>query len=144
MRLKSDVFGHQINPKYVNGGAWMPLIRRQADDAYSNAFLARVVRSLLNHAPIGEYYQRFNIPDTLSECPCGVDPQTRDHIFVDCPCFGKVNGEIVDALDVKVAFRHVPEELPQLIEFLTEQPLAFSFTRPDPPEREGDSDAGSD
>ena len=122
----------------------MPLIRRQADDAYSNAFLERVVRSLLNHAPIGEYYQRFNIPDTLSECPCEVDPQTRDHIFVDCPCFGKVNGEIVDALDVEVAFRHVPEELPQLIEFLTEQPLAFSFTRPDPPEREGDSDAGSD
>ena len=102
--------------------------------------MARVVRCILNHAPIGEYYRKFNIPDTLSECACGVDPQTRHHVFVDCPCYGKVNGQLVDALDIDETFRHDPETLNELIEFLKEQPLAFSFTRPDPPEREGSVD----
>ncbi len=47
--------------------------------------VARMTRAILGHAPIGEYFARFNI-DEPHGCSC--DPavlQTRDHLLYHCP-----------------------------------------------------------
>ena len=75
----SDPKGKPMRPTYANGGTWL---RHVNED---NVLCARVCRGILNHAPIGEYYRRFNIPghDT-HECECGCPTQTRRHIFTHC------------------------------------------------------------
>ena len=71
-------------------------------------------RLVLNHAPIGEYYRRFNIPghDT-HECECGHPTQTRRHIFTHCG--------VLETLD------RIPRFLREFVGFLMENPPAFSF-----------------
>ncbi|TEB20215.1 hypothetical protein FA13DRAFT_1801198 [Coprinellus micaceus] len=50
-----DPKGKPVRPSYANGGTWLRYVN---DD---NALCARFTRAVLNHAPIGEYYRRFNI-----------------------------------------------------------------------------------
>jgi hypothetical protein len=123
MQLKVSKDGHEIKPTYVNRGSWIPLIWRYAEGDFSNALLACAVRCIPNHAPIGEYYQKFDIPDTLVDCLCRVDLQTHDHIIVDCPCYGLINERLVDALDLEQMFRHKFETLSKLISFFEEATL---------------------
>ncbi|PPQ95733.1 hypothetical protein CVT25_000768 [Psilocybe cyanescens] len=42
---------------------------------------ARMCRCILNHAPIGSYYSRFNLNDGHTSCPCGCPWETRTHIL---------------------------------------------------------------
>ncbi|PPQ94597.1 hypothetical protein CVT25_010605 [Psilocybe cyanescens] len=42
---------------------------------------ARMCRCILNHAPIGSYYSRFNLNDGHTLCPCGCPWETRTHIL---------------------------------------------------------------
>ncbi|PPQ95831.1 hypothetical protein CVT25_002003 [Psilocybe cyanescens] len=42
---------------------------------------ARMCRCILNHAPIGSYYSRFNLNDRHTLCPCGCPWETRTHIL---------------------------------------------------------------
>ncbi|PPQ94165.1 hypothetical protein CVT25_003761 [Psilocybe cyanescens] len=42
---------------------------------------ARMCRCILNHAPIGSYYSRFNLNDGHTSCPCGCLWETRTHIL---------------------------------------------------------------
>ena len=34
---------------------------------------------------MGEYYERIGLPDEPTDCPCGEEFQTREHILFDCP-----------------------------------------------------------
>ncbi|KAF4613307.1 hypothetical protein D9613_011208 [Agrocybe pediades] len=67
-----------LEPSYINGGTWLPA-------AGGDLHLAvRICRCILNHAPIGAYYERFNIPERTS-CTCEDHPlETRDHILRHC------------------------------------------------------------
>ncbi|KDR75456.1 hypothetical protein GALMADRAFT_140956 [Galerina marginata CBS 339.88] len=61
------------------GGPW---IRKAGGD---NTSFARLCRCILNHAPIGSYYRRFNIQEPHG-CPrCGAPRETRSHILSYCP-----------------------------------------------------------
>ena len=104
----SDPKGKPLRPTYVNGGTWL---RNVNED---NILCARFARAVLNHAPIGEYYRRFNIPghDT-HECECGHPTQTRRHIFTHCG--------VLETLD------RIPRFLREFVGFLMENPPAFSF-----------------
>ncbi|PPQ89844.1 hypothetical protein CVT25_007077 [Psilocybe cyanescens] len=42
---------------------------------------ARMCRCILNHAPIGSYYSRFNLNHGHTFCPCGCPWETRTHIL---------------------------------------------------------------
>ena len=75
----------------------------------------RMCRAILNHAPIGEYYRRFNIPEEHS-CPCGAARQSCEHIFTRCPNVDTV--------------RHTPRLMKELVGFLQRNPLAFGFRPP--------------
>ena len=95
-----------IQPKYSKGGSWL------SSGAESNSFSARLCRCILNHAPIGSYYERFNVGGQV-DCQCGADVQTRLHILERCN-------------------RHLHQDTPitsigQLCLFLKENPLAFAF-----------------
>jgi len=53
-----------LKPTYTNGGVWLSPVG-------SNLSVAvRLFRCILNHAPIGLYYECFNIPEPLA-CDCG-------------------------------------------------------------------------
>ncbi|KAJ3533031.1 hypothetical protein NMY22_g7503 [Coprinellus aureogranulatus] len=76
---------------------------------------ARFCRAVLNHAPIGEYYVRFNIPED-PECECGCPVQTRRHIFVQCGVLTTGNRD--------------PKDIRELVGFLVTNPTALGFNRP--------------
>ena len=52
-----------LQPSYTKGGSWLPFI------AESVTLCARATRAILNHAPIGEFRQRF-FPAECTQCPC--------------------------------------------------------------------------
>ena len=101
--------GTAISPMYANGGAWL---RYVGEDV---TLCTQMCRAILNHAPISDYYRRFNIPETHS-CPCGAERQSREHIFTRCSW-----------LDTN---RGTPRLLKELIGFLQRNPLAFGFKSP--------------
>jgi ribonuclease HI len=51
----------------------------------SRELYGRVTQSRTGHAFVGEYYQKMNIRDEPTACPCGAPLQTREHILFDCP-----------------------------------------------------------
>ena len=77
-----DLFGDLsfFQPTYLNGGTWLKPV-----DA-SHSLTARFARCVLNHAPIGAYYQRFNM-DEPTTCVCGTALETRTHILNQCPLY---------------------------------------------------------
>ena len=66
---------------------------------------------MLNHAPIGAYYERFNI-DEPKACLCGAALETRSHVLDHCPRF-KRKGPV--------------KRIHALCIFLEKNPLAFAF-----------------
>ena len=67
-----------LKPTYSKGGSWLPHI------GISNSICARFTCMMLEHAPIGEYRQRF-FSNTPIHCPCGeADVEMREHIFMQC------------------------------------------------------------
>ena len=56
---------------------------------HSNSLCARVMRAIINHAPIREYQLRFFSREDFS-CPCGFYPlELRCHILYKCKRFNK-------------------------------------------------------
>ncbi len=75
-----DTKGNTLKPSSLSGGTWLSAVKREPP-----ALVARMTRAVLGHAPIGEYFARFNI-DEPHGCSC--DPavlQTRDHLLYQCP-----------------------------------------------------------
>ena len=101
-----DPKGKPLRPTYSNGGTWL---RHVNED---NARCARYCRAILGHAPIGEYYRRFNIPETY-ECECGCPVSTRHHVFTWCG--------VLDTNDRE------PKYIRELVGFLVKNPTAFGF-----------------
>ena len=65
-------------PTLTKGGTWLPALANK-----STAFVARFTRAVLNHAPIGEYYERFHIEEDVMCQGCG-RRETRNHILTGC------------------------------------------------------------
>ena len=102
--------------------AELPLSPAQLSPAKS---LLSVCRGILNHAPMGEYYHRFNIPGhETHECECGCPMQTQHHILIQCG--------VLDNLD------RTPHFLHEFIGFLVDNPKAFAFGFQYTHPREGD------
>ena len=106
----------------TKGGSWLTYFGQ------SVTLCARATRAILNHAPIGEYRQRF-FPAECTQCPCGhCQVETRRHIFANCSRFA--HSPLIDpSLSIK-----------DFVDFLKEHPSAFAFfpqerppTPPEPP-----------
>jgi len=68
-----------IKPMYIKGGSWLPSI------GFTNALCTWFTHMTTDHAPIGEYRQRF-FPNSPLSCSCGqAELQTREHIVMHCP-----------------------------------------------------------
>jgi hypothetical protein len=68
LQLK-DTKGNALTPTYANGGTWLKSVGEETK------LCARMCRTILDHAPIGDYYCRFNIPEEHS-CSCGAARQS--------------------------------------------------------------------
>ncbi|KAJ8082525.1 hypothetical protein PM082_008380 [Marasmius tenuissimus] len=108
-----DLKDRPLQPSYLKGGTWLKLA------GGSLSLTTRMTRCILGHAPIGEYYQRFNIQADLS-CLCGVEPGTRAHVLYRC-------SELERGASLN--------RLPGLIAYLKANPRAFAF--PSQAEAEG-------
>ena len=107
--VSKDLVGRPVKPTTVKGGPWLQLIGKDPQ------LFARMCRCILNHAPIGAYYLRYNISEPI-RCPCGrVAVQTRAHMLHSCPL---------------ISYRGSPDTIGQLADLLRLNPLAFGFNRP--------------
>lgn len=65
--------GHITEPNHSKGGTWLDYLSK------SPSLCARATRMITNHAPTGEYQQRF----FLKSCPCNnLTLETREHIII--------------------------------------------------------------
>jgi len=134
------------SPQYT-GQSWLPIRRRKKpiqptlgpttrrfvmrEMAENNpVMMARLTRTLTNHAPTGEYRKRF-FPDQPTHCPhCRTTPvlHSRSHILTACgkytSCFVSIRKFCADKKNGR-----------QLKLFLKENPTAFTFDDlpPEPP-----------
>jgi len=102
--------GDALKLTCINGGVWLSPV------ASNLSVAVRLFKCILNHAPIGSYYKRFNIPEPLA-CDCGFYCQDRDHVLLSCNKHKR-----------KANWR--PHYLKDIIDFLEENPSVFSFKRP--------------
>ena len=103
-------------PTSKKGGTWLPALANK-----SNVFVARFTRAVLNHAPIGEYYERFHIDEDVMCQGCG-RRETRNHILTGCiwsNCRRYTRRDKGREFDV--------DTIPGLIKFLELNPHVFSF-----------------
>lgn len=97
-------------PTHIKFGPWLSLVGK------NNALTAWLVRSILNHAPIGKYQRRFNLSSAVY-CMCWwVAPilETQRHIISICPWYRCSNKLQLMSLQ-------------GFIDFLTSNPTIFSF-----------------
>ena len=93
-------------PSHLGGSPWLKHL------GTSNAYTARMARGITNHAPIGEYWQRF-FPNEETHCRCNWGTlETRNHLF-RCPLTTRVKSSTKDIH----AFN----------KFLDKNPHVFSF-----------------
>lgn len=87
----------------------------------SPSLTARLTRTILAHAPIGEYRRKY-FPNEPSDCPrCGV-LETRHHILESCPLYRRTR-----RAGIITSITSSPRPLTILKEFLSNNPLAFTF-----------------
>jgi len=99
--------GDALKLTYINGGVWLSPVGGNLSVA------TRLFRCILNHAPIGLHYERFNISEPLA-CDCGFHCQDCDHVLLSCNKHKR-----------KANWR--PHYLKDVIDFLEENPSAFYF-----------------
>lgn len=87
----------------------------------SPTLTSRLTRALLAHAPIGEYRRKYR-PTEPSACPRCEVLETRHHILESCPLYRRTRGAGFITL-----ITSSPKPLVLLKEFLTNNPLAFTF-----------------
>ncbi|KAJ3532362.1 hypothetical protein NMY22_g7768 [Coprinellus aureogranulatus] len=69
-----DPKGKPLPPAYANGGAYLRHVNGDPK------MCARFCRAILNHAPIGEYYLWFNIPEDPDAVCSQLATGTRSHL----------------------------------------------------------------
>ena len=105
-----DTKGNLLKPSYLGGGSWLSQVKRTDPPSLT----ARMTRCILGHAPIGDYFRRFNISEPHG-CVCDGEPlQTRDHLLYHCP---RRDDDAADGRDWL---------LPTLLKFLRTHPWAFA------------------
>ena len=76
-----ELLDDDLNPielSIAKEGPWLKYF------GHSNLLCARASRTIVNHAPIGEYCLRF-FPREEFKCSCGLYPiETRQHILYEC------------------------------------------------------------
>jgi len=97
--------GKPLRPTTVKGGPWLASV---GDNV---TLTTQLTRCLTRHAPIGEYYSRFNI-DKPSRCDCGSLLQMCTHIICTCPLH---------------KHKSMPGLLHGLVSFLKANPSVFAF-----------------
>ena len=103
---------------YAKGGGWLPFIGE------SVTLCARATRAILNHAPIGEFRQRF-FPAECTQCLCGhCQVETHRHIFANCRWFAYF------------PLTDLAPTVKDFVKFLKEHPSAFAFSSQDRPSSE--------
>ncbi|KAK1220447.1 hypothetical protein PQX77_016791 [Marasmius sp. AFHP31] len=107
----NDLKGKPLQPKYTSGGTWLPHIGR------TNSLTSRVIRCVTNHAPVGEYYRRFHIPES-EDCRCGRALETRPHVLFRCPQATRTGpirylGDLVKFLDANPGTFAMRNQLPR-------------------------------
>ncbi|KAK1234705.1 hypothetical protein PQX77_002086 [Marasmius sp. AFHP31] len=107
----NNLKGKPLQPKYTNGGTWLPHIGR------TNSLTSRVIRCITNHAPVGEYYCRFHIPES-EDCRCERALETRLHVLFRCPQATRTGpirylGDLVDFLDANPGTFAMRNQLPR-------------------------------
>ncbi|KAF9451118.1 hypothetical protein P691DRAFT_808776 [Macrolepiota fuliginosa MF-IS2] len=110
-----------ISPTYTNGGPFIPHLP-------SPQLAARFTRCVTNHAPIGEYRERFNLGEDDNSCSCGAPMQTRSQLLSSCPKLIHTKSLIHDHRIPTMA----PRSIEHLISFLQDNLSAFVFQL-DPP-----------
>jgi ribonuclease HI len=69
-------------------GLSMPPTKRPneiwADCGSDRGLSSRLAQVLTGHGHYGDYYRRF-VPTERTDCPCGAQRQTREHILWECP-----------------------------------------------------------
>jgi len=113
--LLQNLDGGIVQLTYAKRRAWLGEVSGRL------SVFTHMCRSILRHAPIGSYFQRFNI-DESHWCECGIPLQTRDHIFVACRKHKLLHGD-----------RRVPKYIGELWYFLDTNPKAFAQRTPGPP-----------
>jgi len=106
--LLQNLDGGIVQPTYAKGRSWLGEVGGRLSVATC------MCRSILGHAPIGSYFQRFNI-DESHWCECGIPLQTCDHIFVVCRKHKLLHGDC-----------RVPKYIGELWYFLDMNPKAFA------------------
>jgi len=95
-------------PTYSKGGTWLNLI------GHSNMLCMCAIRTITNHALIGEYHLRFFLKESFT-CPCRKYPiKTWNHILNSCKQFRNY-------------WNPKRESLKNIIAFLESYPGVFSF-----------------
>jgi ribonuclease HI len=90
-----------------------------AQTGHSVSLTARMARTILNHAPTGEFRQRF-FPKEATDCPtCGV-LHSRRHILNSCVRYRRRQ-------NFYEFLKNSSEPGPIIKDFLTKNPTAFSF-----------------
>ncbi|KAK1219569.1 hypothetical protein PQX77_017702 [Marasmius sp. AFHP31] len=117
----NDLKGKPLQPKYTGGGTWLPHI------GCTNSLTLRVIRRITNHAPVGEYYCRFHIPES-EDCRCGRALETCLHVLFCCPQAvhtGPIRylGDLVNFLDANPEDPPPSKLEPQRLFFFKYHPL---------------------
>jgi hypothetical protein len=109
-----NLAGDLLQPTYLNEGTWLAEVKDSLIP-----MVARMCRCILNHAPIGAYYERFHI-DEPHACECGHPLQTRTHLLQVCP-------RTVHRRD---QYGRSPRLLLNLLNLLDDNDAMFAFKRP--------------
>ena len=105
-----------VQPNSTKGGSYMRRLRYE-----SNSLVARFTRCITNHAPIGTYYQKFNIEaETLCVCSRIL---SQGHILQDSWWQGCDHWKSHD---------YETGNFPGLVKYLKENPTAFAFSEDRP------------
>jgi hypothetical protein len=104
----NDSQGQKLQPSYVNGETWCKHFDTLAEFAW-------FVRGVLNHTPIGSYWDRFRL-DSAHYCACSAY-ETHHHIFASCTWYGH-------------SHTGYPLGFEEWLLFLQTNPLVFSFGNP--------------
>ena len=105
-----------MQPNSSKCGSFMRRLRYEG-----SSVVARITRCITNHAPIGTYYQKFNIEaETL--CVCG-RTLSRGHILQDSWWQG---------CDHWKSHNYETGNFPGLVKYLKENPTAFAFSEDRP------------
>lgn len=86
----------------------------------SRVTFSRLVQARTGHAHIGSYYSRF-VPTESTECPCGEQLQTREHILHECTLYDRYRHLLGDkdedrAIDILMGTREGVSRLADFIE----------------------------